>query len=751
MVTTQLLGRDYFVSGDQIDDYSLLEIIGGGGEGGVWSGWDNVNERIVALKFFHLDNTSRPQDKRREELLALAEIEHPNIRTVYSTGDGPDYFYFAMAYYPSGSLADLLHGRPLDPGVALKTAAQITKALDFIHSNMLIHRDLKPNNILVDHNLHAFLTDFGIARVLSDFTVPLHTGQGTPVYSSPEQHTKAYIDITADIYSFGVMLFEIFTGEPPWQGLSSLALRQMEDDSEIPDPRESNPELPTELHGVLKKITAHQPKDRPDSIVEAFEMVLGVWDPASLGSEWRSYGKLSLDIVFSQIPPIASSEEDARKEAEHILSRTMGAWRQAEGNLRMGLTTLIFLDNIYRRSSSLVRLNQGQISFLTMFSVIHGRNASFWWDKVLDPKMKLAVAENILEQEVGPPVLNLIDLVLLDPEEFSGVRQSSDKLEDLMLEQVNEENSPDVIQKAIMLLNALTQPSNRWKAEGFSVEKDHQLAEMALSTENYAVEAAELIGRIRSKAAVSFIQEAMVEEDSDASLQALSVIREQAGNWPSGVPAGLRLQSWFRIFQEQVLTDWSKMGRQFLTNWLGAGLAFFFHVFITTRLPAYLLPSRILNSIGSGLLFGPIIGAGVLVSKWLSKRLRLMSRWGRLAAGVVVGGLLVNLGFLLFHILFLSSPPTGFMILLGSIIFPLGFGLGETFSLNRGWRVVLGTVFTFTGLLIPYIFASSIAVSPMLYYEREEPLLSVLFMFGFSIILSTLPLLFREPKQNELL
>ena len=80
MVTTQLLGRDYFTSGDTLDEFTLLEVVGGGGEGGVWSAWDSFHKRLVALKFFQLDETTRSIDKRREELLALARIEHPNIR-----------------------------------------------------------------------------------------------------------------------------------------------------------------------------------------------------------------------------------------------------------------------------------------------------------------------------------------------------------------------------------------------------------------------------------------------------------------------------------------------------------------------------------------------------------------------------------------------------------------------------------------------------------------------------------------------
>lgn len=751
MVTTQLLGRDYFISGDEIDEFTLLEIIGGGGEGGVWSAWDKENERIVALKFFGLDETTRTIDKRREELLGLAKMEHPNIRKVYSTGDGPGYMYFVMAYYPSGSLADLLHGTPLPIGTALKTAAQITQALDYIHTNMVIHRDLKPTNILIDHKMHAFLTDFGIARTLSDSTMALHTGQGTPAYSSPEQHSKAFIDNKTDIYSFGVMLFEIFTGDPPWHGLTSLAIRQMEGEGEIPDPREYNPDLPTGLHQVLKELTAYRPEDRPDSIVDAFEMVLEVWGPAALGGEWMGEDTLSLEVVLSKVTPVTRTEEDARSEASDILSRTMATWRQVGGKFRMGLTAFIFLDKVYSRSASLARLNPGQISFIAMFSIIHGRNAAFWWDKVTDLKLKMAISENILEREVGNAVLNLLNLVLNDPEQFSGVSQVNDELLSLVVEQISDVQTPEVVQKALVLTEILSNSPGDWVEEGFSDEHDRQLAELALSNELYALDAAELIGKVRSAKAVEVILGGIFELDNDAGMQALAVIRQRAGGLPKDVPVSLRMQTWMQIFQEQVLTDWGVLGWLFLISWLSAGLAFFFHVFVTTRLPSYLIASRLLNSIGSGLLFGPLVGLGIMVSRWVSRCLVVMSKFGRSIVGVIAGGFLVNLGFLLFHILFLSAPPSGFLILLGSLIFPIGFGLTEGFSLRKGWQAAAGTLTAFVGLLIPNIFARILEVSPMLYYESGEPLKSVLIMFGFSCILGVVPQLFREPKPTKLL
>jgi hypothetical protein len=171
---------------------------------------------------------------------------------------------------------------------------------------------------------------------------------------------------------------------------------------------------------------------------------------------------------------------------------------------------------------------------------------------------------------------------------------------------------------------------------------------------------------------------------------------------------------------------------------------------MTTRLPSYLITSRLLNSIGSGLFFGPFVGAGVMVTRWVSKRLIVLGKASRTAVGIVAGGLLVNLGFVLFHLLFLSSPPTGFLILLGSLIFVVGFGLGEILRLTKVWKAVISAVFVLAGLVITNSFAKILAVSPMLYYESGEPFQTVLFMIGFSCVIGSVIYLFQDAKTTEI-
>ncbi|MEJ2487878.1 MAG: protein kinase, partial [Anaerolineales bacterium] len=144
MVTTQLLHKDYFSTGDEVGGYTLLEIIGGGGEGAVWSAWDPKNERIVAMKFFKLDQTAIDHEKRKQDLANLATLEHDNIREVYEVGTGTGFVFFVMRYFPFGSLSEQIDKNKLTIEQILMIAAQVTAALSYIHSRKVVHRDLKP-------------------------------------------------------------------------------------------------------------------------------------------------------------------------------------------------------------------------------------------------------------------------------------------------------------------------------------------------------------------------------------------------------------------------------------------------------------------------------------------------------------------------------------------------------------------------------------------------------------------------------
>ncbi len=256
--------------GSQIGSFSLLEPIGQGGEATVWSGWDDQERRVVALKVVTLAatdasaSTGVSNDFRRQVHL-LASLEHPHILPIYEFGSTEEYFYFAMRYSSAGSLVNLLAKGPLPIEEVIRLSAQICHALEYIHKMGIVHRDLKPSNILLDWRQRAYLSDFGLAKQVLQETRPLHTGRGTGPYAPYEQHALLNAVPQSDIYSLGVLIYELLAGKLPWDGNESLALQQWRGLGELPDPREINPAVPGELTEVLRQMTAFDWLHRPES------------------------------------------------------------------------------------------------------------------------------------------------------------------------------------------------------------------------------------------------------------------------------------------------------------------------------------------------------------------------------------------------------------------------------------------------------------------------------------------------------
>ena len=751
MVTTQLLGKDYLAAGDKIGKYELLEIIGGGGEGAIWSAWDEEKNQLIALKFFNMDTSELNVQKRMDHLKVLSELSHDNVRQVYKMDGTGGLVYFVMRYYPSGSLSDLIQFEPLPFDQVLKIGAQITSALEYIHNRDVIHRDLKPSNVLLDHRLHCYLTDFGIARRISQSTLAMHTGQGTPAYSSPEQHTRDYISHQTDIYSFGIMMYELFTGGLPFQGMSSLAIRQLERKVDIPDPRGMNSELPLGLHDVLIKITSADLDVRPKTIREAFDLILSAFNRSGQPIAGLDGQVLSYESILRQVPPKKDDEQSQLKEAQNILRTNLSRWLEAEGRYRIRLTSYYYLNQVFSKQKNFMLLSKDQISYMAYSAIVHGQNLSFWWGKVDDPAERLKVSEKIFEHETGDPVLNMMKLIMLEPYQFAGIDVYSQKLIPPLLEQFEQGGAPEVTAKALVLLDTLMSPADEWQAYALSVETDQKLAQLSLTDEIFSREAARLIGKLKSRSAVNWILGETKTLQSEYAYQALAIIRETAGNLPKNVGVVTRARSWLMIAAQQLFANRRNIFRLFLFSALGVGIGLGFHVFGSTRVPSWMDATRILNAIGSMLLFGPLIGLGLFVTRWIVQRLEILQIVPRTILGVLFGGLMLNLGFISFHFLFLDSNPEGFLILGGSLFIALAFGLGDALGIAKWLRMLIGSAAVGAALYFTFELGSLHSLSPMLYYEYTQPVRTGVLIIGFSAIVGIVSQLDAEDRHSDLL
>jgi len=212
--------------------YSILSRIGSGGMAEVYCAQDMQLGRRVALKLLHRRFSADPDfvERFRREASAAAGLQHPNVVGVFDRGEWDGTYYIAMEYLEGRSLKDILSSEgPLAPARATDIVVQILRAARFAHQRGVIHRDLKPHNVIVDDEGRAKVTDFGIARAgASDMT---ETGSimGTAQYLSPEQAQGHAVSARSDIYAIGILLYELLTGRVPFQGDSPvmIALKQV--------------------------------------------------------------------------------------------------------------------------------------------------------------------------------------------------------------------------------------------------------------------------------------------------------------------------------------------------------------------------------------------------------------------------------------------------------------------------------------------------------------------------------------------
>ncbi|MBD0290298.1 MAG: serine/threonine protein kinase [Thermoleophilia bacterium] len=250
--------------------YRLEEILGVGGMSTVFRAHDGVLERDVALKVLHplLSQDAQYVERFRREARAIARLSHPNIVTVIdrSQAEGRQYIVFELVR--GLNLKQLALGGPLPAAQALALAHQTGRGLAFAHENGIVHRDVKPQNVLVDRDGVAKVTDFGIARASGGDEGLTQTGTilGTSDYLSPEQAVGQPVDERSDQYSLGVLLFELLAGELPYRGDSPVAVAMSHLHDPVPSVRDLRPELSPRLDDVLRRAMAKRPEDRFPSL-----------------------------------------------------------------------------------------------------------------------------------------------------------------------------------------------------------------------------------------------------------------------------------------------------------------------------------------------------------------------------------------------------------------------------------------------------------------------------------------------------
>ena len=260
--------------GKYIGRYHILEQVGQGGMAVVYKAFDTRLEREVAFKIIRTELFGKAFIDRilkrfEREAKALARLDHAHIIKVYDYGDHEGAPYLVMQYVPAGTLKERAKQKlPWQQAVSL--LLPIARALAYAHQRGVLHRDVKPSNILITQAGETILTDFGIAKLLEDQEGQTLTGTGvgvgTPEYMAPEQGLGKAVDAKADIYALGVVLFELITGHKPYTADTPLAVLLKQVNDPLPRPKDYVPDLPGEVEKVLFKALAKQLEDRYESM-----------------------------------------------------------------------------------------------------------------------------------------------------------------------------------------------------------------------------------------------------------------------------------------------------------------------------------------------------------------------------------------------------------------------------------------------------------------------------------------------------
>ena len=299
--------------------YKIQSLIGTGGMAAVYLAKDLILERLVAIKVLRLDFRQNDDAMRRfrREALSATQLIHPNIVGVYDVGQSQEMNYIVMEYVEGTDLKDYVRQKgALHPIEAVRIMMQIVSAIAAAHQNRIIHRDIKPQNILIDKEGNVKITDFGIAVALSDTSLTqTNTLLGSVHYLSPEQARGGMATIQTDIYALGIVLYELLTGKVPFDGESavSIALKHFQE----PLPSIVNPKsmVPQSLENIVLKATVKDPMNRYKSCYEMFQDLQTCLDSTRLyekkfvPTSFSGETKVLTPIHTQKVKPIQTSKE----------------------------------------------------------------------------------------------------------------------------------------------------------------------------------------------------------------------------------------------------------------------------------------------------------------------------------------------------------------------------------------------------------------------------------------------------------
>ena len=299
------------IKGQKINDrYQIIRTIGEGGMANVYLAHDTILDRDVAVKILRGDLADDEKFVRRfqREAISASSLSHPNIVEMYDVGEDDGQYYIVMEYVEGKTLKSLVKRRgALTLPEVIDIMLQLTSAVACAHDSYIIHRDIKPQNVLIKEDGTVKITDFGIAMALnSNELTQTNSVMGSVHYLPPEQANGSGATIKSDIYSLGILMFELLTGKLPFKGENAveIAIKQMRE--KIPSVCEINPDIPQSIENIILKACAKNPKNRYDNVLEMHDDIKTALDEERKDEKRITYRYSENDLEETKVMPAIS-------------------------------------------------------------------------------------------------------------------------------------------------------------------------------------------------------------------------------------------------------------------------------------------------------------------------------------------------------------------------------------------------------------------------------------------------------------
>jgi hypothetical protein len=323
-----------------LGQYYLTDVIGRGSTSVVYKAFQSSLNRFVAVKVLSANIDPQFEARFSREARAVAQLQHPNILPIYDYGEENGLSYFVMQYVEdSRTLDDSLSDRPVEPLAALRLILPLLAALKYAHERGVVHRDIKPANIMLPRPDWPLLADFGIAKLIDDSQQLTPPGQsvGTAIYMAPERATSTAVDVRTDLYAVGVVLYEMLTGNVPFDGVSPVEVLRKHVQAPVPAPRSINPALPEVVEPVLLRALEKDPRRRYQSAAEMAQSIQRL-----IGQIERLQAQRQLQHMLQQ-PAYGGGPADDPYQTLELTETGMTTVRRRNNRLSAGILALALL------------------------------------------------------------------------------------------------------------------------------------------------------------------------------------------------------------------------------------------------------------------------------------------------------------------------------------------------------------------------------------------------------------------------